>query len=406
MFTSGGEYMNKYKTIVFFALFFLHSICINLVHPITTTYVNSLILPDYYFGFFFSLMSLGQVVGAIIFGFLSDKIGRKWLIVLGIIGYGLAQLGFGFINTYPLLILLFRVIAGIFISAPNTLFVSLCLDISTNDKKVKYLSLLSSASILGASLGYELGGSLYNYANFSISQVFIFQFILCLTTSLLFAISMKESKGSISNTTSTKKFSIKSLLSLNLASSILLIALLVLTIGQILISKYLDTYIIHIGYEPATLGHYVLLTGIVGALSNLLIIPLVKKINNKHLLFILLSLVLASSLLTFITFSSGDNVMIFLLSTHLIYCICKSIITPLEQNELSKHISNENNGKIMGARQTMLSIGNVLGPLLGSMIYTKGNPSVFIISGYIILISLGIYLIYFLFSRHKLYKIN
>ena len=39
-------------------------------------------------------MSLGQVIGAIIFGYLSDKIGRKWLIVLGIIGYGLAQLGF------------------------------------------------------------------------------------------------------------------------------------------------------------------------------------------------------------------------------------------------------------------------------------------------------------------------
>ena len=39
--------------------------------------------------------------------------------------------------TSPPLILLFRVIAGIFVSAPNTLFVSMCLDISTTDKKVK-----------------------------------------------------------------------------------------------------------------------------------------------------------------------------------------------------------------------------------------------------------------------------
>lgn len=403
MFVNGGEIVNKYKTILFFALFFLHSICINLVHPITTTYVNSLILPDYYFGFFFSLMSLGQVLGSIVFGFLSDKIGRKWLIVMGIIGYGLAQLGFGFINTYPLLILLFRVLAGIFISAPNTLFISLCLDISTDDKKVKYLSLLSCASILGASLGYELGGSLYNYANFSIAEVFIFQFSLCIITSSIFAVFMNESKGNITTNQPPKKISFKSLLSLNVISSILLIALLVLTIGQILISKYLDTYIIHIGYEPATLGHYVLLTGIVGALSNLLIIPLIKKIKNNHLLFILLSLILFSSILTFITFSSKDNIMVFLLSTHLIYSICKSIITPLEQNELSKHTSSENNGKIMGARQTMLSIGNVLGPLLGSVIYTKGNPTVFIISGYIILISLVIYIIYFFIFR-KIYK--
>lgn len=385
--------MNKKKIVLFFILFFMHSICINFVHPVTTTYVNSLNLPDYYFGFFFSLMSLGQVIGAFIFGFLSDKIGRKWLIVLGILGYSIAQLGFGFINTYPLLILLFRVIAGIFVSAPNTLFVSMCLDISTTDKKVMYLSLLNCVSLLGASFGYEIGGSLYNYANFSISQIFIAQFSLCLTTSLLFGLFMKDNKKNVT-TKNFKRISFKNLTSLKSTTTILLIALLTLTIGQILISKYLDTYIIHIGYEPATLGHYVLLTGIVGALSNLLIIPFIKKIKNKYLLFILLSLVLLSSILTFITFSFKDNIMTFLLSTHLLYCICKSMITPLEQNELSKHISNEDNGKIMGARQTMLSIGNVVGPLLGSALYTKGDPLIFVISSCIILVSLLIYIIY------------
>ena len=378
--------MNKNKTILFFILFFLHSICINFVHPITTTYVTNLNLPDYYFGFFYSLMSLGQVLGAFIFGYLSDKIGRKWLIVLGIIGYGISQLGFGFINTYPPLILLFRVIAGIFVSAPNTLFVSMCLDISTIDKKVKYLSLLNSVSLIGASCGYEIGGSLYNYCNFSISQIFISQFILSIITSLVFSLFMKDNKKNVEQQ-SFKKVSFKNLLSLNSVSAILLVGLLILTIGQILINKYLDTYIIHIGYEPATLGHYVLLTGIIGALSNLLII--------------LLSLILLSSVLTFITFSFKENIMIFLLSTHLIYCICKSTITPLEQNELSKHVSNENNGKIMGARQTMLSIGNVVGPLLGSIIYTKGNPLIFIISGCIILFSLIIYIIYFLLLKRN-----
>lgn len=397
--------MNKKKTVLFFILFFMHSICINFVHPVTTTYVNSLNLPDYYFGFFFSLMSLGQVIGAIIFGFLSDKIGRKWLIVLGIIGYSMAQLGFGFINTYPLLILLFRVIAGIFVSAPNTLFVSMCLDISTTEKKVKYLSLLNCVSLLGASCGYEIGGSLYNYANFSISQIFLSQFSLCIITSLLFALFMKDNKKNISSNQSSKKVSFKNLLSLNSVCVVLLIALLTLTIGQILISKYLDTYIIHIGYEPATLGHYVLLTGIVGALSNLLIIPFIKKIKSKNLLFVLFSLVLLSSILTFITFSSKDNIMMFLLSTHLLYCICKSMITPLEQNELSKHVSSEDNGKIMGSRQTMLSIGNVVGPLLGSALYTKGNPLVFIISSCIILVSLLIYIIYYFLLKRNSTKI-
>ena len=384
--------MKKANICLFFILFLLHSICINLVHPVTTTYVNSLNLPDYYFGFFFSLMSLGQVIGAIIFGFISDKIGRKWLISLGIIGYGLAQLGFGFINTYPIFILLFRVLAGICVSAPNTLFVSMCLDISTKEKKVKYLSLLSCFSLLGSSLGYEIGGSLYNYINLTISQIFVFQFALCFITCLLFAFLMKDTKQKENTLDTNKKFSFKNLISLNSMVYVLLGALLILTIGQILISKYLDTYIIHIGHEPSTLGHYVLLTGLLGAISNLLIIPFVKKIKNKYLSYILVSFVLLSSVLTFITFSSGDNIMTFLLSTHLIYSIFKSIITPLEQNEISKYSSIEDNGKIMGARQTILSIGNVVGPLIGSILYTKGDPLVFIISGFIILLSFVVYL--------------
>ena len=49
----------------------------------------------------------------------------------------------------------------------------------------------------------------------------------------------------------------------------------------------------------------------------------------------------------------------------------------------------------------MLSIGNVVGPLLGSLIYSKGNPLVFIISGFIILLSLIIYIIYFLILTKK-----
>ena len=93
--------------------------------------------------------------------------------------------------------------------------------------------------------------------------------------------------------------------------------------------------------------------------------------------------------------------MIFLYTTHMIYCVFKSIITPLEQNELSTYSNSNSNGKLMGIRQTLLSIGNVVGPLLGSLIYSEGNPLVFIISGFIIFLSFIIYLIYYLTKKRK-----
>ena len=168
-------FMDKRKIIIFFILYFLFGISVNIVHPITVDYVNQLNLPDQYFGFFSSLMSLGQVVGAISFGFLSDKIGRKWLVVLGLLGYALSQIGFGFINSIPVIILIFRFLAGFFISAPSTLFVSLCIDYSKKDNKVKMLSILTSCYILGTSFGYEIGGFLKDILNFSTSNIFVFQ---------------------------------------------------------------------------------------------------------------------------------------------------------------------------------------------------------------------------------------
>ena len=395
--------MNKKRIIVFFILYLLFGISVNIVHPVTTTYVKSLNLPDAYFGFFSSLMSLGQVVGAIFFGFLSDKIGRKWLVCIGLFGYALSQIGFGFLNNNPLIILLFRFLGGFFISAPSTLFVSLCIDYSDASRKVKNLSIATSCYILGTSLGYEIGGDLYNYLEFNISQVFIFQVCFTIITSLLFGIFIKDiykDKLEISSNNSNKNIT---KININPLIYLLLFSLMVLTVGQILINKYLDTYIIHIGYEPSTLGHYVLIAGILSAISNILVIPFIKKIKDNKLAYCLSIFIFLSAGLTFITFLVKINILYLLFSTHVIYIIIKGLITPLEQNELSTYINNSNNGKITGARQTILSIGNVLGPLIGSAVYVSGSPFIFIVGAIIILISLIMYISYFIIKKKKHY---
>ena len=227
--------------------------------------------------------------------------------------------------------------------------------------------------------------------------MFIFQICFTILTAVLFILLIKDSfkKVVVEKEIESKVFKINPIVYL------LLLSLVVVTVAQILINKYLDTYIIHIGYEPAVLGHYVLITGIASALSNIAVIPLIKKIKNKQLQWCLLGFIGISAILTFITFSNKDNILVLLFTTHLIYIVIKGFITPLEQNELSIYTDDTNKGKITGIRQTMLSLGNVLGPLIGSAVYVSGSPKIFIIAGFIIILSLILYSIYFLVKKVK-----
>lgn len=393
------------KKFILFLIYFLFAISVNIVHPITVDYVTSLNLEDHYFGLFVALMSLGQVVGALLFGFLSDKFGRKKIIIIGLVGYCFAQYGFGFLNKDPIILLLFRFLAGVFIAAPSTLFVSMCLDYSNENNKAKNLTFYSSFYILGTSLGYEIGGALYDYLKLSIKQVFVFQIIFTLMTATIFLFLIKDlylankEKEIISNENG-QNIKVKPIV------IALLIPLFILTTAQIIINKYLDTYFIHIGYQASLLGHYVLFSGIFSALSNIAIIPLLKKIKNNKLAFCLLVFVFVSSLLTIITFTAKNNFIYFLFTTHLLYLIIKGWITPLEQNEISLYTTQNNKGKITGFRQMALSLGNVVGPLIGSAIYIKKSPLVFIIASIIILIALVLYIIYFLIKNKMASKEN
>ena len=67
-----------------------------------------------------------------------------------------------------------------------------------------------------------------------------------------------------------------------------------------------------------------------------------------------------------------------------------------------KHYTNNTNkGKITGLRQTVISFGNVCGPLIGSVVYTNGSPVIFIVAASIIIISLIMYLTYFAIKRRQ-----
>ena len=369
----------KKKTFILAFLYLVFGIATNVIHPITTDYVRSLNLNDTYFGIFFSLMSLGLFFGALLFGKLSDKIGRTHLLSFGILGYGFFQFCFGYFNSIPWLILLFRIGSGIMVAAPHTLFLSFVRDIEEKETQGKAFSFMSSLYLLGTALGYKLGGFLYSKVNLSFLNVFLVQVLICLILSIVFLILFyKESKNKIGV---NKKYGL--LLDTKKINSYLIIflfSLLFITLAQTIVTKYIDVFVIDLNYDSNNLGDTILFSGIVGIISNLVFIKIINNKNNVNYELIYMILTFMSVISLLVTFTiNQDNFIIMMYSSYVIYIICKSLMLPLEQTIISKN-SKGNSGEVMGVRQSFVALGQVSGPLIAAGMYGSNHYSVFYLS--------------------------
>ena len=105
----------KNKSLIFILLLTLFSsLTFSMAHPVTPMLMKSLSLPSFMFGILFAVMAIGNFIGSPLWGTLSDNKGRIKFLILGALGYGFSQLGFGYV-TNPLIILLFRFTGGFFV---------------------------------------------------------------------------------------------------------------------------------------------------------------------------------------------------------------------------------------------------------------------------------------------------
>ena len=384
------SFLKNKRFLFIVGLYLLLNVFVNILHPITTVYVRELELDSAFFGFFYSAMSLGQVVGSLLWGFLSDKKGRKPWMILGTIGYALSQLGFGFLNRYAIVIVLFRLLSGFFASAPITLFLSAVIDESETSSRTESLSFAAGIALLGASIGYEVGGLLHTYGGLEIPTLFLVQSGFGLVLALLLFFFLPETRKAIAEQTIEEKPKEKK--AVRLPIIVFLAFLLCLTVGQVNLSKYTDTLVIDRGYSTATLGHYVFITGLLGFFANLFLIPVLKKAKNLRHERLLLLFVFVSAILILITYNVPGDLLVMLYTSNLAYAMIKTMITPLEQAHLAKNTNDSNRGTVMGLRQSVISIGNVIGPLVGSAVYVTGSATIMNVSagflgvGFLILI--------------------
>lgn len=362
------------KTVFLIVGFFLlQGIIHNLGHPVTPTFVSGLGIPDIMFGVFFASMSFGLMIGGPIWGILSDHGKKKKYIIIGLLIYSLGQFLFGYVH-YASLMVIVRFMSGLGVVSASTLLTSHVIEISDLRDRAKHLAYVGAAFTVGASLGYFIGGFIATNIAFSdflgttdLRRVFLIQSIANLVYVGIIYLTFKEDQI---ETISIKKPSIlagfKQISKIEPSLLIFLISLTFMTIGSTNLSKYIDVYFIHLGYNSQELGTFVMVTGFVSLFASIFLVPLFTK--SRHLLKMIALIQILSAIIVFITFRS-TQFLIIMYTVFMIYVIFKTIYQPLEQNYISKHAKDGKYGSVMGLRQSFVSIGMVIGPLLGGVIY-------------------------------------
>lgn len=152
---------------VLLACLFVVMIGLGITMPVLPFYVERLALAEgvsrqsvvIHVGWLTGVYALGQLIFAPVWGRLSDRTGRRPLILIGIAGYVIAQVLFGLATSLWLLYAA-RILGGILSSATLPVSSAYVADMTTDEQRGRGMAWLGSAVSLGFVVGPALGGTL------------------------------------------------------------------------------------------------------------------------------------------------------------------------------------------------------------------------------------------------------
>lgn len=365
---------NKLKKILFIQ--FITMTTFNMAHPVTPTLINTIGLPTFMFGVLYSTMAIAQFVMSPIWGSISDEKGRKKVLIIGVLGYGISQLGFGFSQTSSI-ILLFRLLGGALSVAYMTTSIAYVSDVSTKEERVKCMAYYTATMSIASSSGALIGGALgsFGYKTTFVAQ-FIFSILVGITIYFLLdeTIVKKDSKVKIyldHLKPGKKTIDIKSTI------GVMMIVMTLATIATTSYNSTINYYVESVLNMPTIVNGIVMaVAGIIALIMNLVVNPYLGRrfSENKSIVVIL---VIAG--ISIIIASLSNNIFMFLAFLAL-FIASSALITPIQQSIVSK-MAKDKYGEVMGIQGSFKAIGMVTGSLLSGFIFDYGNKLPFMLGG-------------------------
>lgn len=329
------------------------------VIPIIPFYMENLGAGGTELGLLVASYAVMRLICAPIWGSISDRIGRKPVMMIGILGYGITMFLFG-LATELWMLFAARILSGILSSATSPTTMAYIGDSTSEEDRGGGMGILGAAVGLGTIFGPALGGLL---AGESLSTPFFIAGGMSILALFLTWILLPESLPRESRQVSERKIPIPELhlwwQALSSPIGILLVLAFILTCGLMVFYGIFGLYALErFGFGPEEVGIIFMMVGLVSALTQgILTGPLTRRWGES----LVIKIGMFGSAVSLFLIAWAENYWAVLITIGL-FVFMTAILTPAISSLTSKRAETQQ-GMAMGLSNSFMSLGRIAGPL-------------------------------------------
>lgn len=363
------ERSNRRQLIILFSMMFIVMVGFGIIMPIMPFYAENMGATATHLGLLFALYSILQFALAPYWGRLSDRIGRRPVILVGLLGFALSFILFGLASRLWELFAA-RALGGALSSAVLPTTMAYIADVTTEEQRGSGMGLMGASMGMGMIFGPAIGG----YAGeVSMSLPFFvaagFALIIAVVSFFLLEESLsEEDRARASNqvtTGQTGQWTEARQALMSPIGFILLLGFLVSFAAANIEGTFALFAERSLGFGASEMGTVFVIMGIIMALTQgLLVGPLINRWGEERMIEIG---IVAGALGYAAVLIAWD--LPSLVALIAVMGVGQAAMRPAIASLLSKRTAPEQQGQMMGYVQSAQSLGRVAGPILGGLLF-------------------------------------
>ncbi|RID81892.1 MFS transporter [Peribacillus asahii] len=377
----------KAVLIILLSNIFIAFLGVGLIVPVMPSFMDIMHLSGKTMGYLVAVFAVSQLLMSPLAGRFVDRYGRKKIIIIGLLLFSVSELIFG-LGTNVWVLYLSRVLGGFsaaFIMPGVTAYVA---DITSVQERSKAMGYLSAAISTGFIIGPGIGGFIAEYGiRFPFFFAASIAFLACITSIFILKEPLtKEQLAEISANTKQTNFISDLRRSINPLYFIAFIIVFVLAFGLSAYETIFSLFSDHkFGYTPKDIAAIITISSIFGVIIQIFMFGKIVDILGEKKL-IQLCLIIGAILAVASTVVS--SFLAVLVVTCFIF-LAFDLLRPALTTFLSKAAGKEQ-GFVAGMNSTYTSLGNIVGPAMGGILFDVNIHYPYLFAAVIMGISLGI----------------